>query len=76
LTLALLNITERTVAFVKYLLENGADPNIGDLEEQASLHYLAKIKISNNPYYPFRNGQYRPMTTEQLEQEEKDKIKI
>jgi ankyrin repeat protein len=43
LTLALLNITERTVDFVKYLLENGADPNIGDLEEQASLHYLAKI---------------------------------
>jgi hypothetical protein len=69
LTLALLNITERTVAFVKYLLENGADPNIGDLEEQSSLHYLAKIKISYNPYNPWRNGQYRPMTTEQLEQE-------
>lgn len=32
LTLSLMDLTERTVNFVKYLLEKGADPNIADID--------------------------------------------
>ena len=32
LTMALLDISERTPAFVKYLLSRGADPNIEDVD--------------------------------------------
>lgn len=43
LTMALLDLNERTAEFVKYLLEKGADPNLADIEGQTSMHYLAKI---------------------------------
>ena len=42
LTLSLLDLNERTVDFVKYLLSKGADPNIADIDQQTALHYLAK----------------------------------
>lgn len=52
LTMALLDISERTSSFVKYLLQRGADPNIEDIEGQISLHYLAKIEFNslNKPW--------------------------
>ena len=45
LTLALLDLTDRTVEFVKYLLDKGADPNAADVDDQAALHYLAKLNL-------------------------------
>ena len=33
LTLALMDLTDRTLDFVKYLLDKGADPNIVDIEK-------------------------------------------
>lgn len=48
LTLALMDLNDRTVEFVKYLLEKGADPNISDADDQNSLHYLAKSSIIVN----------------------------
>lgn len=42
LALALLNIEEITCYdFVEYLLEKGADPNLGDTSKCAPLHILA-----------------------------------
>lgn len=32
LTMALLDITDRTPKFVRYLLEKGADPNVEDID--------------------------------------------
>jgi len=43
LTLSLMDLTDRTVEFVKYLLDKGADPNTADVDDQAALHYLAKL---------------------------------
>lgn len=43
LTMALLDISERTPTFAKYLLSRGADPNIEDVDGQISLHYLAVL---------------------------------
>lgn len=52
LTTALLDYTERTPSFVKYLLEKGADPNIQDIKGQISLHYVAttNFKHFNKPW--------------------------
>lgn len=33
LTMALLDLTDQTVEFVKYLLQKGADPNIVDIDQ-------------------------------------------
>jgi len=33
LTLSLMDLNDRTVNFVKYLLEKGADPNIADIDQ-------------------------------------------
>lgn len=44
LTFALMELNDKTVEFVKFLLEKGADPNILDIEEQNALHYLAATK--------------------------------
>jgi hypothetical protein len=49
LTLSLLDLNERTVNFVKYLLEKGADPNLPDVDERVSLHYLAKSSTAPTP---------------------------
>lgn len=43
LSLSLININERTEAFVKYLLEKNADTNIADVDGKTPLHYLADI---------------------------------
>jgi len=36
------------VNFAKYLLDKGADPNIGDLDGNTPLHTLAAYKINYN----------------------------
>ena len=51
LILSLLDLSDRTVEFAKYLLDKGADPNIADVDDQAALHYLAKLNpraVMNN----------------------------
>lgn len=40
--LSLFVLDDESVDFVSFLLKKGADPNITDLEGQASLHYIAK----------------------------------
>lgn len=47
--MALLDLTERTVDFVKYLIQKGADPNKADVDGKAALHYLANLD-------PFAHG--------------------
>jgi ankyrin repeat protein len=54
LTLALLDLTPRTVDFVKFLLNKGADPNLVDTDGQGSLHYLA----NQDPHAIYDNWQY------------------
>ena len=46
LTLALLDLGERTLEFTKYLLQKGADPNKADVDGRATLHYLAQLQPS------------------------------
>jgi ankyrin repeat protein len=46
LTLALLDVSETTATFVKYLLDKGADPNIEDVDGKTSMHYLASIDVN------------------------------
>jgi ankyrin repeat protein len=41
LSFALMEINEKSVEFIKFLLEKGSDPNIIDIESQNALHYLA-----------------------------------
>jgi len=48
LTMALLDIGERTPKFLKYLLDKGADPNIADVDEQAALHYVANLDFERS----------------------------
>jgi ankyrin repeat protein len=48
LTTSLLAISERTVDFLKYLLDKGADPNIADIDEQTALHYLAALDFERH----------------------------
>jgi ankyrin repeat protein len=42
--LSLLVLNEESFEFISYLLKKGADPNIADLDGQASLHYIAKYQ--------------------------------
>jgi ankyrin repeat protein len=51
LTLALLDVNESTPEFVRYLLEKGADPNLGDVDGRSSLHYLALVDINDIDRY-------------------------
>lgn len=45
LSMALMNIEDATCFdFVKYLLDKGADPNLGDVSKFAPLHILATKK--------------------------------
>lgn len=39
--LSLLRLDDESHEFISFLLRKGADPNIADLEGQASLHYIA-----------------------------------
>lgn len=48
LTMALLDIGERTPKFLEYLLDKGADPNIADVDEQAALHYVANLDFEHS----------------------------
>jgi len=61
LTMSLLDLNERTVPFVEYLLKKGADPNIGDIDGQTSLHFLAK---SSNGARQMRRHWNDPVLTE------------
>jgi ankyrin repeat protein len=45
LMLSLLILDDESYDFIAYLLSKGADPNIADLEGQASLHYIAKYNL-------------------------------
>jgi ankyrin repeat protein len=49
LLMTMIDLSEPScVNFAKYLLDKGADPNIGDLDGNTPLHTLAAYKINYN----------------------------
>lgn len=56
LTTSLLDLNDRTVEFVKYLIGKGADPNKADVEGQASLHYLAQLDPRDHGLNQYKFG--------------------
>jgi len=42
------NLNQRTLPFVEYLLSKGADPNLADIEGRTPLHHLAFTNVKQN----------------------------
>lgn len=70
--MALLDLTEQTVEFVKYLLDKGANPNLLDIEGQNALHYLAQTSTDVHQHNLWRFNQEE----QEKIREESRKLKI